>query len=96
MASEKPFRPNFEALYAGPAGKGVFPGERTDVDHVATSALPEYRQNFVTAIVGAGKIEADHALPLFGSQVGHAAENAGAGVVDQNVDGAEAVVAPRR
>src|SRR5438132_13444203 len=67
----------------------IGPGERRDVDDVATAALLHLRDRFVTAIENAEQIRLEHRAKVFWRGLLNSFEAANAGVIDENVESAK-------
>ena len=72
------------------AGHHVLAGEAADVDDVRLAAPAHMRDRGVAAVEDAGEVGVDHAPPVLVRLGLHRAEPADAGVVDEDVEPAEA------
>src|SRR5713101_4470474 len=67
----------------------IRPGQRRDVDDIATAALFHLRNGFVATVKDAKQVRFQHGAKIFRRSFFHGFKGADAGIVDENVEAAE-------
>ena len=82
----EPHEAGLARVVPGPAGEEVLPGQRTDVDDVAVTAVGQVRKGGLREIEDPSEVHVDLTLPLIDRHVRDGFEDAESGVVHQYVE----------